>query len=918
MRNILFTLVLVTLAACGGTESSEQYLLRAKGFMAESDYKAATIELKNALRLDADATEARWLLGKIYLDTGDVQSAEKELQRAQALGWQADDIYPALAQAWLAQGKLEEVMGLDYKALSSVAASRLLSSQAMAQLAQGNPDEAGKRVALALQKDPNSVDAKLVEARLLAVQGDITGSLIVLEEVLEGATDNADAWRLKGDILMQQQELEEARDAFDQAIEHSRVAFGDRIKRALINLQLHDYEAAQADATELLRVAPQHPAGNYVQGLLHFQNQAYEEAITALSVAEPLANQYPLVLFYLSSAHLMEGNQDQATLFASRFVGLAPDSINGRKLLASLYLQQGKFEDARKVIQPVLDNNPDDLAALNIMANALLRDGQTDQGLDLLARISELQPDSPVAQLRLGAGMMISGKGEEASQHLETALDINPEFQQADILLVLNHLQKQDYEGAIEAAKAYQRRNIGKVAPYNVLGRVYLAAGRPDEAREAFDKALKLEPGDPSANLSLAQMAVAAGDTKTARQHYQTILENHPDNLATLLQLAALEAKEQNEEAMVARLKQAIDKHPTVLEPRLMLGRYYLGSGRADQVAPLFTGLDELQRRSRPVLELMALAQLSGREHAVAQSSLEQLIASNPDTAHYHYLLAMAAGGAGDQKKAKRELKEAHRLDSNHIPSRVALARLALAEQRPEDFDRHLAALLDLAPNAPDVLRLQAISAQRAGNPTEAVDFASRAYEANPSTQTLLELVAYQKSAGQADEAGQLMRQWIEEHPDDIAARLALANDLQLANDLAGAQEQYQAVVELDPDNVMALNNLAWNLRLDDPKQALEYIRRAAQAAPERPEVLDTLAVIEHLNGENRVAYRNIERALAGAPQNPSMRYHKAMIGAALGKKEQAITLLEELLAEGAPAFPEMAEAETLLNTLKG
>ena len=82
--------------------------------------------------------------------------------------------------------------------------------------------------------------------------------------------------------------------------------------------------------------------------------------------------------------------------------------------------------------------------------------------------------------------------------------------------------------------------------------------------------------------------------------------------------------------------------------------------------------------------------------------------------------------------------------------------------------------------------------------------------------------------------------------------------------------------------------------------------------------MLDTLAVIEHLNGENRSAYRNIERALAGAPQNPSLRYHKAMIGASLGEKDQAIALLEELLADDAPAFPEQAEAESLLKKLSG
>ena len=385
-----------------------------------------------------------------------------------------------------------------------------------------------------------------------------------------------------------------------------------------------------------------------------------------------------------------------------------------------------------------------------------------------------------------------------------------------------------------------------------------------------------------------------------------------------MLQLAALEAREKNGKAMVAWLQQAIDKHPTVLEPRLMLARYYLASGQADQVTPLFVSLNELQRRSRPVLELTALAQLAGQEPSTAQATLEQLIASNPNTAHYHYLLAVAAGGAGDQKKVREELSQAHQLNNKHILTLVALARLALAEQADKDFEQYLETLVQLAPDAPDVLRLRAIAAQRAGNTAEALALATRAFAASPTTQTLLELVAYQKLAGQNDEAKQSLQQWIAEHPNDVAVRLTLANDLQIDNDLQGAQAQYTAVVAVDPDNVTALNNLAWNLRLEDPGLALEYIRRAAQAAPDRAEVLDTLALIEHLNGEHRLAYRNVQRALAVAPGHPSMRYHKAMIEATLGEKQKAIITLEALLANGAGEFPERVEAKILLDSLRG
>ena len=916
MRRLLFIALIPFLAACGAPESSDHYVEQARQHLEASSYKAAAIELKNALRVDPDAAEARWLLGKLYLDTGEMLSADKELRRAEALGWPADDVRPALARTLLAQGKYDEVIALEYDDLAPAAASGLLASRALASLAQGESGEAAKLVGLALEKAPESVEAKLVEARIFASQGDSTGALIVLEEVLEAAPDKAAAWSLKGDLLLQRQALQEARAAFDQAIEYAPQSYGERFKRGLINLQLGEVEAARADATHLLKASPQSPAGNYIQGLIDFQGKEYADAVTALALAEPAAGQFPLVLFYLGSAHLIQGNLDQAASAANRFVNSVPDSVDGRKLLATIRLQQRQAGAVQELLQPVLDAQPDDVGALNLMANALLLDGKADRGLDLLARIAELQPDSPVAQVRLGAGLMMSGQAEEAGRHLETALAIDPEFQQAEILLVMNELRNENFEGAVKAAKAYQRRNPASVAPYNLLGRVYQAAGNSGEAGKAFASALRLEPGDPAANLSLAQMSLVAGDVKAARGHYQAILDAHPDNLPTLVQLARLEAGEGNEEAMVARLQQAINAHDAALEPRLILARYYLSTGKAEQVAPLFATLDELQRQAPPVLELTALAQLSQREHGGARLTLEQLLEASPETAQYRYLLARAAGGSGDEARMKEELLRAIELDPAHLPALTALARLAMAEQAAADFDRYLEALVALAPESADVLRLRAFAARRDGDAAAAADLAERAYAARPSSRTLLELAAYQKAVGEQGRARKLLQDWLSENPGDTAVRLSLANDLLLEKDTSGANAQYEAVLELDPDNVTALNNLAWTLRLEDRSRALEYIRRAAQVAPERAEVLDTLAVIENLNGEHRRAYRNIQRALAAAPGNPTMRYHQAMIESALGEKDQAVATLQELLDGSAVAFPERAEAEQLLENL--
>jgi Tfp pilus assembly protein PilF len=278
----------------------------------------------------------------------------------------------------------------------------------------------------------------------------------------------------------------------------------------------------------------------------------------------------------------------------------------------------------------------------------------------------------------------------------------------------------------------------------------------------------------------------------------------------------------------------------------------------------------------------------------------------------------MAASQSGDNARARIELGRALALDENYLPSLIALARISLYEGESNEFEQNLDRLIKVAPDAPDVLRLRALASQQQGDADQAIELASTAQSASPTTQGMLELAAYLDRAGRTPEARELQEQWILEHPQDIPARLALASSFRRDQELDKAKTQYEAILQLDPDNLVALNNLAWYLRFEDRDQALTYIRRASLLAPDRAEVLDSLAVIESLNGEHRKARRNIERALEQSPDNPSMLYHRAMIDAALDDKTSAISTLEKLLSDPANDFPEQAEAQALLESLKG
>lgn len=916
IRTLLALLTLVTLAACGGGESTEQYIQRATEAMEKSDYAASTIELKNALRQDPNSAQARWLLGKVYLETNDMLSATKELQQALDLGWPPDDVQPAMASALMILGDFEAVVALDAEELAPYAQARLFGLQAQAALVLGDGGAAKQLIDKALALKPEALEVMMAKARLLESEGDPSGALTVVERIIAINPKAGDAWSMQGDILANQQKYKLALVSYSKAINLKRHNSSELFKRALLNMQLGDYKAARVDSQALMAKAAKHPGANYIRGLLQYEAGNYDEAIAALSVTEPAFKQYPLSLFFLASANLNKGNMEAAINQADRFHKSNPNSVQGRKLLAMIRMQQGDFASVQSLLEPVLVNDPDDIDALNLASNALLQEGKTSEAIELLGRVATLQPDSAEAKVRLGAGLLMDGKGDDALQPIQAALKMDPNTPMADMLLVLNYLKKKDYPAAIAAAKSYQQREPENVAPYNLLGRVFQEAGKPDQARKAFQGALALDSADQGANTYLAEMALAENDLVSARNYYKTILAANTSSHQALIQLASLDSREGKERAMVDRLETAMAVAPAALEPRVILARYYLAKDKPAQVPPLFTTLDTAQQQTPQVLQLMALSQLATKNASAAQFSLEQLLKVAPDSAQIRHLLAMAAAEQGKSERMLEELQRSLELDENYFPARLALAKLALATNDTAQFEQQIVKLAEEAPDNPEVLLMQAAAAQRAGDLATARRAAEKAFKLAPSSNALVSLATYEEMAGARKSALERYAAWLKKNPDDLPARMAYASSLAADQQTPQSSTQYAIILQANPNNLTALNNQAWLLRDKDTPKALAYARKAAELAPDSAAILDTLALVEYSSKDYDQAQRNILRALKLSPDDPSIRYHSAMIAAALKDNATARATLEKLLAAN-PKFPEVAEAKALLATLK-
>ncbi len=113
------------------------------------------------------------------------------------------------------------------------------------------------------------------------------------------------------------------------------------------------------------------------------------------------------------------------------------------------------------------------------------------------------------------------------------------------------------------------------------------------------------------------------------------------------------------------------------------------------------------------------------------------------------------------------------------------------------------------------------------------------------------------------------------------------------------AADQFQSVLELQPDNSLAMNYLGymWADNGENLEQALDLIRRAVDLDPNNGAFVDSLGWALFRLGEFEQARRHLERANQLVPRDSTILEHLGDVYVALGDDRRARDAYEEALA---------------------
>ncbi len=187
-----------------------------------------------------------------------------------------------------------------------------------------------------------------------------------------------------------------------------------------------------------------------------------------------------------------------------------------------------------------------------------------------------------------------------------------------------------------------------------------------------------------------------------------------------------------------------------------------------------------------------------------------------------------------------------------------------------------------LAPTRPEAVVAAAGLLAAAGRPADGFAFVEKHGKSLTPKLRAAAGIAILRSSEGSEQQFATVRKWLDEalaiQPDSNTLRLNEGEFFALKRDYPAAEKAYRTVLDRDPRNVVALNNLAWILapRPESAKDALALIDRAVSEMGLTGELLDTRARVRIAAKQFELAERDLREALT-QEKTPLRMFHLAL-----------------------------------------
>ncbi len=885
-------------------ERSSRFYNDAAARVEKEDIEGALVQLRNAIKEDANNLSAQLLLGKLLLRTGQLKAAEAAFETARRLGVSPTEIAVPMGQLYLQMGMTAELLDkVKPDGLPVAAQVEVLTMRGSALALDNRFADALKAYAQARQLDPKSPLPDIAEAPVLLRQGERDKArATALRATAQGPRLHT-SWYQYGTVLLGLGEPQPALAAFDKAVALAPKHVDSHVGRAS-SLMLLGRSADAATTLKMLKAeGASEPRASLMRGLLAEgrgdANTAKAEFVDAAAMIDAMPPNVrnasePLLLVGVI-AHRALGQQEKLREYLDAVLARNSRHIPAMAMLTELLLASGELPRATTAAEALLRIAPNDGQALYLMGSVLLAKRQFGPAAEFLERAAKASPNS--AALRdLSQSQFGLGQPKEALANLEAAYKKNPRDTLAGMSLAVTYARMGNNAQAVKIAEDIVKRDPNNLALATFLANVKGRTGDKAGLKTVLESVLAKDPLFRPAVMNLSWLDMEQGRLDAARARLKGFLKTQPKDPDVLFQLGMLERQ----------------------------------ARRPDEAIAAWTEGDRAQTKDpRHALALIDL-RLSARQNAEALTLARTTAARYPDVPQAHLLLARVQMGAGDTSLARSSLQEASRKADARAPEQLEIGRLYLQLGAADDARFVANKMLQAEPNDPQALTLAVEAAGRKGDAAGVdaamaqlrsrhpqhlltlttaghialsrgqFDAALQQYQAafakEPSTPLALTLAQAHLARQDPAKAVDVMQAWSAKQPADLLALRALADFQLLAGRAAPARANYERLVKQLPNDAQVLGAYARVLADTKDPTALATAEKAYRMAPTQTPLADLYGRLLVDNKQVDAGIKVLRDARLRDPQNGNLRMNLAGALVQAGRRAEAREELQAAL----------------------
>jgi predicted Zn-dependent protease len=682
---------------------------------------------------------------------------------------------------------------------------------------------------------------------------------------------------------------------------------------------------------------------------LLIESNQFDEAQRYLAM---LSEEQPGNGFLDSMAMEIAVKQDRpgmALELARKSVEKFPEDPIRHLYLANLLFRNAKPSEAVEVLQVASQKFGDDPRVWNGLVSGLYQTGKIDELRTVLATLvthPELPPES--RHLAVAQGYEMLGDIVSAAKQYEMALKLQP-TETAIRLKFAKLLAGSDSRAAIGQLERLLQQEPNNLEAQRELAVVLASTGREADwtrANELLASASQLPTGDPSTNDRLRALLLSRkGRTRAERlancQAARSILGNLADagsvadsdlNELLLAQIFEQEAALSGDDALLVEADKAYRSVVDRGSPNAarlsqyieFLLRHGLGEGAPSSSSG--SAVPDEASGSQPAPEQATEnppATGSGTELretflAAAEMRLKELGSLPPGSVDGLDALvtALNAGLLQARGLSSEALASITQFVSRATPASadanrqvqqyLTNGRLYTSIGAHAEAEVWYRKLLEISPNAYGLL-VQNLVEQ--GKRKEAAQLCLEISNGKPNAEIAALLAVIMTSTdGEVEglaEVQPAIDAALKEHSENTALMQAEAVKRASRGEYDQAIKIFRRVVELEPDNALALNNLA-TLLAEKPNlrsEALKHIEHAMEVAGRQGSLLDTQGTILLKLGDATQAIACLEEATAGEATDSRYYLHLAAAYQQAERNDEALRMLKESKAFGLEKF---------------